>query len=567
MAKVSDIRAAGRTYGVHRTRLAFIASVVSFLNLSSPLAAYVSENFPWTERPALETFASYEAFSNQTRALNQALYSAATLPTGETYVVDTKYDAQVTRALRRMGQPSMSEAECFQDHLLGLPGLIYYSNSHVDLVCATLRAPNVSSVTDWAIRGSCFRAQLCSFGVGHSCLWLVPGDAIFNRSTANDSSVTIYFVYTESRDASWVWFKFVYRIGATLLVWHRFWRLYYRHVVALETRLETSGHRQKMPDGAWSYELIVGDPTAMILLDPWVASLYFLDIWLSAGSLAIAIMQVQQNEKIWLMLVSMAYLARTVWFAYWYLCIVSFGLKRYRKEHVFSDVDPTLVAIVVSIYGPVLTYLNGNVALLARLYQWIFNCVVPSRDQGQRIEAGVGASVYTVLIGSLPLLHGLVMPHLRPAPAQGSRRRRTTIVEGPAYSSFHYNNTKNRVVLQLLQMLRRFPTARSIGGQVHAAAEKLPRLKRCPTISLRGTDCFVLCYCNGRLDETLRLSLLSTLQLQPSVVIEAPTPSDFTVDVLQPLDHSVFVKRQEASGPQIPLLVLQRASTPSVWCL
>ncbi|EQC30918.1 hypothetical protein SDRG_11397 [Saprolegnia diclina VS20] len=519
-------------YRVHRHGLAWFLSIASLFNVSSmPLTAYLSEYLPWVGRlSAAESYANYTTFSTAMLAVNQQLYSSATLPRGVVYLVDDLNDAQVARALLPLAQPPMDANMCFRTHLLGLPGLIYYTGAHVDLLCSVLQLPNTSSIGKWANLGSCFHAQLITFTLGRSCLWVVPGDAIHN--TTNDSSdhVTVYFAYWESRYESWVWFKFVYRICATLFVWNRLWRLYYRHVFELEARLQISGHRQTMPEGAWSYQLVVGDPTTIILMDPWVASLYFLDIWLSVTNLAIAIMQVTQNGNAKLMLLSMSYLARTVWFAYWGLCLVSFGLKRWQKEHIFGEVDPTLVAIAVTIYGPVLTWMNGHVEIFTRIYRWTFYCLLPAERRSQEIESALGCVIYAGLITCIPLLYGLIAPHV-------PQFQRHSTVE---YSSFHFNNVKTRVAFGLARALYHEPRLQSRGGNLHRAFAAIPRLKQCPTISLRSTDCFVLCYCDGHLHEKLRLSLLDSLDRTHTEIPRAATSSEFVVNVLAKPDGTLL---------------------------
>ncbi|EQC35447.1 hypothetical protein SDRG_07157 [Saprolegnia diclina VS20] len=93
-----------------------------------------------------------------------------------------------------------------------------------------------------------------------------------------------------------------------------------------------------------------------------------------------------------------------------------------------------------------------------------------------------------------------------------------------------------------------------------------PRLKRCPTISLRGTDCFVLCYCNGELIERLRMSLLSGIDTAHAVIPRASESSEFVVNELR---VPVTLETKE-SGPVMLVnskYELRMSPEPSVWCI
>ncbi|KDO22644.1 hypothetical protein SPRG_12273 [Saprolegnia parasitica CBS 223.65] len=430
-----------------------------------PLTAYISEYLPWTGKlsPPL-AYANYTDFVSTELDRSRAMYSNSTIPDGNLYLVDKPNNAQVARALLHLGQPpSMSFRTCFNTQLPGLPGLVFYTNRAMEMLCAAMTAPNASAV-NWTAQGSCFQATLCTLSTGHVCFWLLPGNVV-HRESSDATAMTLTYVYYESRFGPWIWFKFGYRIASTLFVWYRLWHGYYKHVWALKSVLQGRGHRATLPSGVWSYELVVGDPTAIILMDPSVATLYFLDIWLSVTNLAVAIMQVAQSGSLEHVFRSTWYLSRTVWFAYWSLCLVSYGLKRFHKEHVFADVDPTVLAIAVMVYGPLLTWMNGHIPVFTRLYQWTF--------------------------------------------------------------TFYYNNIKNRVTLGTLR--RRPPRQTARGGTVHAIMETYPQLKATPTINLRATDCFVLCYCNGQLYERLRVSLLQCLDRRDAdkVIAHSAEPSEF----------------------------------------
>ncbi|EQC30931.1 hypothetical protein SDRG_11409 [Saprolegnia diclina VS20] len=544
MAKVADAGA----FRVTRNRVAWLVSLASLINLSStPLSAYISESFPWTLRPSFpETVFESDSDANLTRRL-QRLYNSSTLPLGATYVVDGSTLAQVGRQTLHLGmEANLTLDKCISTYLLGLPGLIFYRPKQLQLVCTILSASNSSTVLDWA--GACTVDVICAIPYGRSCLWLTPGDDIHNTSDAQ--VVTLTYASLPRPWVSWAWIKLVYRLATTLLVWHRLWHRYYVHVLALEATVRRCGHRHK--PGAWTYEVLAGDPTAIVLLDPWIASAFYIDVWLSVTNLAMAVIQQMQSANFYIKVLSATYLSRTVWFAYWSLCLVSRLLKRYAIEHKFSEVDPTLLAIAVSVYGPVLTSLNGQVPFMVAFYQWSFAYFLPVSAQDDQVEVSLAILVYTLNIAILPVLYGFCAPLLRHCCCRASRR--------PNYSSYTYSNFKSRLVFDCFRLIP--PGATALGGNVHQAIERDPHLKRCPTISLRATDCFLTVYCNGQRQETLRLSLLCCMDTQS--IGDASTASSFPFNVLTLPPQAALLVPQTTQ----PLVYeIQRPNEPSAWCL
>ncbi|KDO28710.1 hypothetical protein SPRG_05671, partial [Saprolegnia parasitica CBS 223.65] len=204
------------------------------LNVSSlPLAAYISEPLPWQGSsfpPAAYT--NYSDFNVAFLARNQRLYSNTTLPAGTTFLADETTNAQVARAIITLhAQPALSFDECFARSLLGLPGLVFYTNANMQRICATLH--NATSAVDDA-ENACFQSRLFTYEYGRSCLWLVPGDAISARTDTPDRVVTLYFVKAELRPRGFDYGLFFYRIGTTLFVWYRLYVHYYRHCLELE---------------------------------------------------------------------------------------------------------------------------------------------------------------------------------------------------------------------------------------------------------------------------------------------------------------------------------------------
>ena len=267
-----------------------------------------------------------------------------------------------------------------------------------------------------------------------------------------------------------------------------------------------------------------------------------------------------------------------MWFAFLALCLVAHGLKRYQKEQLFADVDPTCLTIAVAVYGPLATWLNGNLGILVRLGQWFITLTVPDETRGQVNEAIFGSAFYTSGLACIPVVYGFLVAAARTYLSDfvqflifylvGRQRRR----HHSDYSNHRYNGVKNRFLLNLLSSLRRGSPNLARGGTVYALQALNARYKSCPTISLRGTDCYLLCYKDGALNETIRLSLLQSLQMHPAnakLAVHASTevspyifntlvvPSRVTLPMGTCTIVSVAASRFE----------LQRPAVASAWCM
>ncbi|KDO29688.1 hypothetical protein SPRG_05639 [Saprolegnia parasitica CBS 223.65] len=545
MAKVADVSAPAwadvHRFSLRRNRIALVISVAMLFNIASmPMKAYLSEYVPWSAPPLLNTsYANYSAFNSDFLAQNQRLYNARTLVPGTSYFEDAINDVQVLRKAIALPAP-IHRASCLQSFLLGLPGVIYYTDAQIDLVCSLASATNVSAAA-WHYNGSCFYDLFCNIEIGRSCLWLEAGDAIQERN-ASDGLFTLTYSYSATRFDAYLWFKFVYRLGNTAFVLYRMWTHYYMHCVDLERLLRTSGHKADVSAVEWRYELVLGDPTAIILRDPWVATAFLIDMWLSTGN----------NGDLYVMFVTFVYLSRTVWFAYCGLCVTAYCLKKWKKEHAFAEVDPTLVAIAIAFYGPLISWLSGNVGFLVTLYQWMFTCLVPQQNTSEQNELVVGCTAYTVLIAVLPVVYGFLAPRFQCWGCFWCLRRRKH-----AYSSHRYNNWKNQILLALLRPFRTNNIHMiTSGGTVYAAYHASASFKNCPTFSLRSADCFVLCYHRGELREKMRLSFLSSLDTRGNTISNATTPTSY---------H--FNELVETSKEGVTSFQLHKPSLPSVWCI
>ncbi|KDO29691.1 hypothetical protein SPRG_05642 [Saprolegnia parasitica CBS 223.65] len=543
MPKVVAVAGPAREFRVHRNRGAWLLCVVMLANLISiPARAYLSESFPGLD-PTIDApvFASFAALENATLTAYMTTYIDVS---ALGYQYDDTNSIYVLRRTLNMSTTSTT-LRCFQEFALGLPGLIYYTAAQLNFLCAFLASDTRLSYVN---RGSCHVDRSCALDIGHSCIWLSQ------RKGDHPDVYILSYAYTAVRWNDWLWIKLFYRIAITGLVSQRLYSGYWRHVRDLEIVLRQHGHCPGLDAHKWRYELVLGDPTAIVLMDSWVAFALVVDTWLSTNTIGVAILLATQVDDLWAMFLSLVYLSRTVWFAYFGLCATAHTLKKWRFEHAFSEVDPTLVAVAVAIYGPLLSQLSAHMEGLVRLYHWLFALCVPENAEAHENELGPGCAMFTLMIGSLPLLYGFAHP--RWARRMHAWKRKVAPAVLQDYASPLYNGLKNRVFVRFLSTLHT-PTLRAEGGSVYALFATNPRYKNCPTISLRSADCFLLCYHNEALVTKIRLSLLDNLDrnlADPALAVRIASvvaTSNMNELVLHP------------SQPP----TLRRPRIPSPWCI
>ncbi|EQC30906.1 hypothetical protein SDRG_11386 [Saprolegnia diclina VS20] len=564
-----------RRHTVRMNRVGLALSVVSLLNIASmPMKAYISEYLPWRAPPTVpDTYANYSDFNAQKLAFNGALYNNETLSRGATYLTDTVHDIQVMRyVLFPALVAPISRDNCLSQFLVGLPGLVFFTPAQMDYLCHLVEATNATTPVG-VESGSCFRNTQLTLEIGTICLWVTRGDAVYG---SNDSlALTYSFVYNAPRYCTWLWCKFAYRVFTTGIVIRRLWSQYYRHIVHLRQRLVLESHVATPRRDRWRYELVLGDPTAIILLDAWVALAFVVDIWLSTANVGIAVLRASQNSDIVVNLLNILYLSRTVWFGYFGLCMTAHLLRRYEAQHLFDEVDPTMVAIGVTVFGPLISWLSGNWAPLASVYHWLFSVLVPYEQKSEKDEIFLACVFYTFCIASLPVGYGFVAASVRHRAFPMLKYCKIGV--GPRlraidYSSYVYNTVKNRLLLSLVRSFRDPSAMPSRGGSIYELFRRNANYKTSATLSLCGADCYLLCYDGDDvLTEKLRLSLLSSLSQngRTTLIAESRTASPYIFNALEMQLPDVLRSRSSKVRVQgeVAFVAIQRPLAPSPWCL
>ncbi|OQS05257.1 hypothetical protein THRCLA_20676 [Thraustotheca clavata] len=94
-----------------------------------------------------------------------------------------------------------------------------------------------------------------------------------------------------------------------------------------------------------------------------------------------------------------------LWMAYGSLIMISYILKKMKREKSFNDADPTITAMVVMISAGPLTNLLCQILPFIELYYRLFKTLAKDEDS---IESTFPVIVYSLTIGMLPVVYGFL---------------------------------------------------------------------------------------------------------------------------------------------------------------
>ncbi|KDO24947.1 hypothetical protein SPRG_09591 [Saprolegnia parasitica CBS 223.65] len=542
-----------RRYRVrHDACLFFVSLLVSINIVIMPFQAYVSEAVPWSAPPMDKPdAASFAAFNASTLALNQALYSRSTLPRGVTYHADVARHSYVLRHVLDVSVPTTCASL-----VPGLPGAVFYGAAMHALLCDVATSRNQS----WHNRGTCLVVTFLWLPIAHECLWLTSGNDLV--ATNASMEVTLTFALTQYPYPALLWAKFVFRAISTLVVAYVLWDRYYKHYFALARLMGQYGHRADLDKACeWHYLLVVGDPSSILVTSPLIVGVFFLDIWLSPHVIATAVLRLLQTQEVSTMLRAALYLFRMVWIAYGAMCATSVCLKRSRRHCVFAEVDPTVLVLIMTFYGPLLWLMAGNVWTCLRFCQWLLTCLLPDDAKVTRVEIILVGCVYIAFVALLPLTYGFVAGYIR-----------TPRAPPIAYDSFRYNSFKTRALITQVHPLRLGEhVGLSFGGSIYSVFEMHMQYKKTPTMNARGSDCFLLCYRNNALVTKMRLSLLCSLDCtgggKSPPIIDAEEPCEFHVNAFNYTGRHRKLSLIAGRGSIDTRITISRSAHPTEWCM
>ncbi|EQC24864.1 hypothetical protein SDRG_17242 [Saprolegnia diclina VS20] len=485
---------AARPVRVTWSYLSILLSICLSLNIVlTPLKAYLCEPYPWQLPPLPPILKASDASWTTVEA---TLLEAAkrqynsSIFTGTTYIFDAETWTSIYRDVFPMPLPPVS---CQVDLMTQLNGGAFLPHALQEKLCVAI------SNTSYSV-SACFEAQLFASTFNVGCVWTMPG---------NDS-VIVYGAYRMTSSVTALTLKLAVRISLTLYMAGVMWRRYYRQYRSLALQC------QRYPK-VGRVHICVGDPTSIFLLHPVLCLCLVLDVWQSVGTVYLEMLAVLQVDDFWQFALGYLYLSRSVWFGYAFLSCTSMLLKKCKREHWFTPLDPTLVAIAAALATGPVTMINGRTAFLV-FYSWLFNVLATSYHS---IEITAGVFFYTIGLGLLPLLAGF-----------GLRWMHCWRVTQPAdYAAISFNDIKQRVLLTLERLSLGVPAnVRRRGGSIHAVCAHLSRLKASPCISQRGADCYLILYDQlGAPIEVVRLSLKTCIDMtdEDLDVLVLPTSNVF----------------------------------------
>ncbi|KDO22270.1 hypothetical protein SPRG_12108 [Saprolegnia parasitica CBS 223.65] len=343
------------------------------------------------------------------------------------------------------------------------------------LVCAVVQNTSSSSVA-----GGCQENRLFSLRASVLCVW-------FASSDNDDDDLTVYELFHVARTPQFLYGILGFRVALALYT-----ALLVRRTYVLPVRRL---HRQCYRLAASRCDVIVGDPTSLVILDPLLVTARTLDLWLSVPVVGSSTIAVSQLEALAHAILGCMYLSRTVWFAYGSLALLSRALKHYHWEARYRPANPTLLAVFATLLAGPLTYLQAQSNLLVRLYGMIFAGQEPST-----IQIFWRFLLFHLLIAALPFLYFARAPSSDDGGASALLAKAITT----RYTTVGATDWKQRLLLPVF--LRSAGCVRQHGCSIYNFFYVNAAFRACPGLSQRGSDCYIVLYSSGA-TEVCRLAL------------------------------------------------------------
>ncbi|EQC36323.1 hypothetical protein SDRG_06428 [Saprolegnia diclina VS20] len=512
MQQVSPAAAPRRLTGTparQHLRSKVATACIAIYLLLTPLQAYLYENFPWQLEtpPSLETVATWQQAEAFWLRFAHNRYTPETFFDGASYCHDAKTNTDIYRMVLNLSEPIPQE-KCRSNLLTKLNNGAILSVNLEDRLCAFAASPNATRVDAFS---ACQKNVVAGIEQSIICAWLTPGNDLDKTLTAS-GLYTYYNIFFMRPSIPFLYTKLAWRFLLVIYLGYRLYFDYFRHCRdLLRDCALVEGHR---------CEVFFGDPTSLVLLDPWITLVMSLDVWLSAAVIGSSTLAAVQMDDTWQFMLGCIYLSRLVWIAYFAVAIASPILKRLHMERRVSPVDPTFVSLATMLVSGPMTYQQGQSAFFTRVYLWLFNAKAPDPHT---IEVGYATTFFLSTIATLPFILGL---------ASCPRVRSTVMPSGldlvSIFASLDFNDWKHRMLFRYQIM----PAAQTrdvlfYGGNLHAWFHANPSFRRALGLSQRGLDCYVLVFnVQGRATECIRVSLLRLLDTNQPNVIMAKTEGD-----------------------------------------
>ncbi|RHY17969.1 hypothetical protein DYB36_012567, partial [Aphanomyces astaci] len=325
---------------------------------------------------------------------------------------------------------------------------------------------------------------------------------------------TVYYVYRPVvKMMLWRLVKLLYRIGLCVWIFMLCTTHYYCHVYHLYNNLKTIPLHVTSP-AMTRYEIVVGEPTCVVLSNPWLCWAFVVDICASTEYVGQACLRVCQTEN-WLYFgLGLLYLGRTVWCAYSTLTILNIMLKRCHRTTWFAPANTTVLAVAATWAGGGIVTIQKQWPKVLDLYTSLFLPYDVDEDVSMlhhigHMDIALIMAVYLGMMCSLPFAVAACSGVWNAV--QRSTTKMPTLTRKTSFVSI------------LIATNRRLSSIGSI-GPIHTmemVVEVLQEFTNLEThdiqsffVPQRGGDCYVLSYDrHDHLVEVTRVTLVSQIDL------------------------------------------------------
>ncbi|OQS04237.1 hypothetical protein THRCLA_03521 [Thraustotheca clavata] len=460
-------------YQVRYNKRSIITSLFMSLNIAlMPMKAYISEDFPWTPETRLDL--SDLCTMNRTQChellLSVGKQQSHTVLTESDYNFSPNGDVSV-------GQVSIKNNSDLGDFLASMPTSQYYSKmvheKALALGAGKLNASDFHAITI---------VKLFGMPLAYSVYWATP--------SLEPEKLNIYVALQLPQfSLTFKILKWGYRLlMCSYLIFAEF-RYYYRYYPRLVQNLRLHG----ICSHKGAYEILVGDPTSIILLNPYVALAFFIDYIFSVDYVCRSIVRVCQVKDITVFILTTIYLSRTVWFAYGALCLTSYILRKLDRIN-FQPVDPTITALLVSFLAGPITYLQSRWRACIDLYYFFLTQTLPVAPD--ETECTLATIIYVLTIALLPIYYGLIASKLFSLKPK-KLDVKSILFLNLATSSFRLSQKSH-----LLQ-----------GGSCYDAFQIRPQWKKFRSMNQMGADAHVIFKRSDGIEVRVRLTLITCVNM------------------------------------------------------
>ncbi|OQS03351.1 hypothetical protein THRCLA_04353 [Thraustotheca clavata] len=226
-----------------------------------PMKAYITEELPWAPLPPIPM---------------------QTLPPNTYYHEDSERNVLLTMRVLAFDDPIPLEM-CTELVLLCLPGAVFYGPFMIDLLYKFAASNHTRCLR---------RTLLAGVKVTSQCIWLNSGNDI--DTTKMDLTQ----------------FTFTYAIAHTQPLYSII-LFSYRLLYSIETLSNAKNLRpfSHSTNHSWSYSIMIGDPTSIILTNSAVSLAFAVDVLINIPGDIVAISRSSQNEDTFVQLGAFLYLS------------------------------------------------------------------------------------------------------------------------------------------------------------------------------------------------------------------------------------------------------------------